>query len=146
MIERFARSPRWAAIAAAKSVHRELEFLLAWPLDGNGTDGDGDGRYLQGFIDCLYQDAQEGWHLVDYKTNDVTAGEVASEAGRYEMQMLVYATALERALGVPPVELALHFLRPGVEHIFKWNDAARKRCVQLVDDAMNSLVAEATSP
>jgi ATP-dependent helicase/nuclease subunit A len=148
MLERFARSPRWAAIAAAKSVHRELEFLLAWPPDGTGTDGDGDGdgRYLQGFFDCLYQDAQGGWHLVDYKTNDVTAGEVASEADRYELQMLVYAMALERALGVPPVELALHFLRPGVEHIFKWNDAARKRCVQLVDDALNSLVAEATSP
>jgi ATP-dependent helicase/nuclease subunit A len=142
LLERFVRSPRWAEIAASKEVHRELEFLLAWPPDG----ASGDGRYLQGFFDCIYRDAQGGWHLVDYKTNDVTAAQVAREAKRYEMQVLLYAMALERGLGEPPVELALHFLRPGVEHIFKWNDAARKRCVQLVDEAMNSLVAEANSP
>jgi YD repeat-containing protein len=50
--------------------------------------------------------------------------------------MLLYATALEQALGEPPVELVIHFLRPGVEHRFEWNDASRKRCVRLVDDAM----------
>ena len=133
MLERFVLSPRWAEIAAAKTVHRELEFLLAWPPG----DTNGDGRYLQGFFDCLYQDAQGGWHLVDYKTNDVTAAEVSREAQRYEMQILLYAMALERALGEPPVELALHFLRPSTEHIFKWNDSERKRCIQLVDDAMS---------
>ncbi len=142
MLERFLESPRWTEIAAAKTVHRELEFLLAWPPDGAGSDG----RYLQGLFDCLYRDAKGGWHLIDYKTNDVTAAEVPREAERYEMQMLLYAMALERVLGDPPVELALHFLRPGVEHIFKWSDAARNRCIQLVDDAMNSLVAEGTSP
>jgi ATP-dependent helicase/nuclease subunit A len=142
MLERFVGSTRWAEITAANVIHRELEFLLAWPPEG----ARGDSRYLQGFFDCVYRDAKGGWHLVDYKTNDVTAAEVPREAQHYEMQMLLYALALERALGEPPVELALHFLRPGAEHIFKWNDAARERCVQLVDDAMNSLVAEATSP
>ena len=34
MIERFRGSKRWQEIAAAKTVHRELEFLLAWPPDG----------------------------------------------------------------------------------------------------------------
>jgi len=133
MLERFVHSLRWAEIAAAKTVYRELEFLLAWPPEGTVSDG----RYLRGFFDCVYRDATGSWHLVDYKTNDVAAADVPREAQRYELQMLLYATALERALGEPPVELALRFLRPGVEHIFKWNDAARRRCVQLVDDAMN---------
>jgi ATP-dependent helicase/nuclease subunit A len=133
MLERFVDAPRWSEIAAAKTVRRELEFLLAWPPGEINVDG----RYLQGFFDCLYQDASGGWHLVDYKTNEVTAANVARVAPQYEMQMLLYALALERALGRPPVELALHFLRPGVEHAFEWNDAARKRCIALVNDAMN---------
>ena len=35
--------------------------------------------------------------------------------------------AAERALGQSPTELVLHFLRPGVEHVIPWNDAARTR-------------------
>ena len=142
MLERFRDSQRWSEIAAAKTVHRELEFLLAWPPDG----ADRNGRYLQGFFDCIYHDASGGWHLVDYKTNDVAAAEVLREAERYEMQMLLYALALERAMGQPPVELVLHFLRPGVEHTFAWNADARRRCIELVEQAFVSLVAEATSP
>ena len=93
MIERFAASPRWPQIAAAKTVHRELEFLLAWP-PGDTT---GDGRYLQGFIDCLYQDASGGWHLVDYKTNDVAAADVpARSPNNTKCRCYVYALAVER--------------------------------------------------
>ena len=139
MLERFRGSKRWSDIAGAKVVHRELEFLLAWPPDGKSGGAPDDGRYLQGFFDCVYEDASGGWHLVDYKTNDVTAAEVPHVAAQYEMQMLLYAMALETALGAPPVEVALHFLRPGVEHPLAWNDRARIRCVQLVDDAMRQL-------
>jgi ATP-dependent helicase/nuclease subunit A len=136
MIERFRATERWSSIATAGAVHRELEFLLAWPPDGTT----GDGRYLQGFFDCVYQDASGGWHLVDYKTNNVTAGTVAREAEKYKMQMLLYALALERALGQPPVEIVLHFLGPGVEHTFEWNDEARRRAIQMVDAAMREPV------
>jgi ATP-dependent helicase/nuclease subunit A len=137
MLTRFRDSQRCQAIAAAKAIHRELEFLLAWPPGVNGAAG----RYLQGFFDCVYQDARGGWHLVDYKTNDVTAAEVPAIAERYEMQMLLYALALERALGTPPVEIALHFLKPRVEHIFTWDDEARKRCITLVDEAFARSIA-----
>ena len=85
MIERFVASPRWPRNSpTATAVHREVEFLLAWPPG----ETNGDGRYLQGFIDCLYQDAAGDWHLVDYKTNDVTAADVARVAQQYEMQLL----------------------------------------------------------
>src|SRR6185295_5674311 len=102
-----------------------------------------DGRYLQGYIDCLYQDAAGGWHLVDYKTNDIPTAAVPKAAQQYEMQMVVYALAAERALGQPPVELVLNFLRPGVEHTFPWNDAARRRGIALVNDA---IAAQQSSP
>jgi hypothetical protein len=52
------------------------------------------------------------------------------------MQMLVYALAVERILKCPPAELVLCFLAPGVEHRFPWDDAARRRVLELVDQAL----------
>jgi ATP-dependent helicase/nuclease subunit A len=129
MIGRFLTSPRAAQIAAAEEVHRELEFLLAWHPD-NPQSG---GRYLQGFIDCLYRDSAGQWRIIDYKTNNITAKTLRQEAEKYEMQMLVYALAAEKILKQPPVELALCFLRPGLEYHFDWNENARKRVVEMVD-------------
>jgi len=135
LVRRFLASPRAAEIAAADEVYRELEFLLAWPP---GDDREPDGRYLQGFIDCLYRDAAGQWHLVDYKTNQVTAATLAAVAAEYEMQMLLYALAAERVLGRPPAELVLSFLRPGLEHRFPWDDTSRRRVVELVDRAITA--------
>jgi ATP-dependent exoDNAse (exonuclease V) beta subunit len=132
MVERLVGSARWSALAGAAVVHRELEFLLAWPPDGPHDDG----RYLEGYIDCLYQDAAGAWHLVDYKTNDATAADLPRLAQQYEMQMYVYALAAERGLGQPPAELALALLRPGVEHVYAWDDAARRRGIELVNQAI----------
>ena len=50
--------------------------------------------------------------------------------------MLVYALAAETILGSPPAELVLCFLRPGLEHRFAWDAAARQRVVELVDRAL----------
>ena len=133
LIRRFLASPRAAEMAAASEAYRELEFLLAWPPE---NDGESDGRYLQGFIDCLYRDAAGQWHLVDYKTNRVTAATLGAVAAEYEMQMLLYALAAERVLGCSPAELVLSFLRPGLEHHSPWDDTSRRRVVELVDRAM----------
>ena len=133
MIQGFLSSSRGKQLAAAKAVHKELEFLLAWP-PGDRQPG---GRFLQGFIDCLYLDAAGQWRLIDYKTNrGVTAETLAAKASPYEMQMLVYALAAETILKTPPAELALCFLQPGLEYRFSWDDAARRRVVELVGEAM----------
>ena len=132
MLGRFLASPRAAEMAAATETHRELEFLLAWPPGAASPQG----RYLQGFIDCLYRGPSGPWRLVDYKTNRVTEDTLSATAGRYEMQMLVYALAAETILGSPPAELVLCFLRPGLEHRFAWDAAARQRVVELVDRAL----------
>jgi ATP-dependent exoDNAse (exonuclease V) beta subunit len=138
MVERFVTSERAREIAAARRSHAETEFLLAWPPDGNRS-----GRIvLRGFIDRLYQDAAERWHLLDFKTNQLTKAEVAKTAAPYEMQMLLYALATERILGSPPATLTLHFLRTGAEHQFAWDDAARQRVVALVNDGIERLKAD----
>jgi ATP-dependent exoDNAse (exonuclease V) beta subunit len=140
MIGRFLACPRAAEIAAAAETHRELEFLLAWPPDAAArppvTAQSPGGRYLQGFIDCLYRGPSGQWRLVDYKTNRVTPDMLAATAGHYEMQMLVYALAAETILKSPPAELVLYFLRPGVEYRFAWDAAARQQIVEMVDRAL----------
>lgn len=131
MIERFLRSPRADELRAATVVHRELEFLLRWPPGEAG-----DGRMLQGFIDCLYQDRAGRWHVLDYKTNRVPAAAVPGVAASYELQMSLYALAAEEVLGVSPASLVLSFLQPGVEHTIPWNAAARDHLIEQVNEAL----------
>jgi hypothetical protein len=161
LVARFLDSPRARSLAAAQQMHVELEFLLAWPPhpnlldpnlpdanlpDGNPTAGSGQlpgeqssagpDAILQGFIDCLYRDADGDWHLLDYKTNRVTPDEVPRAAAPYEMQMLLYALAAEKVLGQPPATLTLHFLRIGAERQFAWNAAAKKRATEMIGQAI----------
>jgi ATP-dependent helicase/nuclease subunit A len=130
MLERFVQSDRAKKIASAKKIHRELEFLIAWPPEGERNDG----RYFQGFLDLLYQDADGGWHILDFKTNTVSESNFEETANHYEMQMLVYALAAEKILQSPPCELTLHFLRTGQEKTFAWDAHARRRVVELVEE------------
>ena len=131
MVERFLRSKRAAALRLAQVVHRELEFLIAWPPGRSG-----DGPLVQGFIDCLYQDRQGRWHVLDYKTNRVAAADVPRAATAYEMQMLLYALAAEEVLGTSPASLVLYFLQPGVEHVFEWTPQSRARTIAMVDASL----------
>jgi ATP-dependent helicase/nuclease subunit A len=141
MIRRFLESPRWQLLRQAAQAHIELEFLLAWPPEAARADC----RYLQGFIDCLYQDAAGAWHLLDYKTNQVDASHLDAAAAGYEMQMLVYALAVEQILGQPPASMTLHFLRPGAEKQFAFTKASPRKQVDSVNQAIESLVAGAAS-
>ena len=113
LVRGFLTSDRCAQIAEARVVHNEVEFLLPWP----DADGPESGSYLHGFIDCLYQDTAGQWHLLDYKTNQVSPEGVPQLAEKYAMQMFVYSLACQSALGVAPVENVLYFLRPQTEFV-----------------------------
>jgi len=132
LLSSFLSSRQARALSGAVESHAELEFVLAWPPDAPQTGG----IYLGGFIDRLWQDADGRWHIVDFKTNYVTAANLAETASHYEMQLLVYALAAEQVLGSPPASLTLHFLRTGEDFTFAWNDAARRRVRELVDTAL----------
>jgi hypothetical protein len=131
MIARFTASARGRELAAAKSVHREIEFLLPWPPGDTTSE-----RYIRGYIDCLYEDKAGAWRIVDYKTNDVRAANVEGETKKYELQLYVYAMAAEQALGKSPKELVLELLRPGIEHKIAWNDIARQQAITVVNEAI----------
>jgi ATP-dependent helicase/nuclease subunit A len=132
LVEKFLASPRARSIAAARQVHRELEFLLSWPLDKPTTDG----IYLQGFLDLLYEDAAGRWCVVDYKTHQAASANVSVAADPYKLQLAVYALAVEKILGRAPDELVLVFLRTGEEFSVPWNNAARRRAIEAVNQGL----------
>lgn len=135
MIQRFLESSRAADMATAAKMYRELEFLLAWPP---GTE-DPKAPYLRGYIDCLYQDAQGHWRVVDYKTGHASEQNLHQAAGQYEIQMLAYGLAVEEILGCAPAALVLCFLRPGLEYHISWDARARQRIIQMIDQALSQL-------
>lgn len=133
IIRSFLATPRAKSLAQAQRIHRELEFVLTWPLDAPPT---ADSIYLQGFLDCLYLDAAGKWRLIDYKTHRAAAKDTASAAEPYRLQLYLYALAMERIVGQTPDELAICFLRSGREHPFPWDDAARTAAVDFVNQSL----------
>jgi ATP-dependent exoDNAse (exonuclease V) beta subunit len=114
-----------------------VEFLLPWPPNSVGPAGD----YLHGFIDCLYQDPQGRWRLLDYKTSPAPGGDVEQLAKRYELQMLVYSLACEQALDAPLAECVLVALADGAEHCCRWDAASRNEGMNRITGAMESLAS-----
>lgn len=145
LLERFFDSDCWRAMSAAANLHREVEFLLRWPPANDPATSPG--ALLRGYVDAIHQDA-DGGHLriVDYKTDRVSREEVGKTAETYRRQLAVYALAVEQATGVRPATLALHFVRPGVDHLFGWCEADRDHAIEDIDRAIAEAKRLACAP
>lgn len=143
MMARFAVSARAKELAAAQSLHREIEFILPWRPAGAAAKHSRVGpiaRYAHGFIDCLYQDGNGRWCLIDYKTNRIGPHNRQSLLEKYRPQLRLYALAVESALGQPPDDLILHFLRTGEEHRFPWTASDREEARREIEGSLLRLV------
>ena len=101
MLERFEGSAVAAALRAS-GVERWLELPFAW---------DWDGVPVHGSIDLVYRDDQ-GWHVVDFKSDRLDGASAAEIAGGYHVQIGLYQLALGAAVGALP-RASLLFLRSG---------------------------------
>jgi len=93
--------------ARCRRMFRELPFVLA---AGDAT--------LRGQIDMLIEDTDGRWHVIDYKSDRVSADGLADRAESYRMQMHLYALAAWRHTGTPPARATLYFLRGGLLYPF----------------------------
>ncbi len=133
MVGQFLASNRAHQIAAAQKLYREVEFLLRWPPSPSESTG----SYIQGFLDCLYQDPQGHWHLVDFKSHLLKTQHHRQLAAQYELQMLLYGLACQELLGTAPTELVVHFLRTGKEIIFTWTESSPQLLIQMMNQAIS---------
>jgi len=135
LLDRLTKAPVWQSLASAKSCYRELPFSLRWPIGAEEADA----VTIDGVIDCLYQDADGQWHLLDYKTNRASADGVQRLAAHYEPQLVIYCLAIEQALGVAPASATLCFLQPGVAHTFPAGFQVRNPAAAAIDAAIATL-------
>ena len=112
-----------ARAAAASRRRRELPFTFEL-----------EGRVIRGFIDLVFE---EGGKLVvvDFKTDNVAAGEAEDKASHYENQGVAYVMGLEAATGLEAGELVFSFLRPGVDVSCPVDDVLRQRVREAVAGA-----------
>ena len=105
MLDRFDGSELAKALRSPGTrAHFELPFGWYW-----------DGAPVHGTIDLAYEHSGR-WHLVDFKTDDVTRGRLKRAAAPYLGQIALYAAALQQAVGHAPAA-TLYFLRPGVGYL-----------------------------
>ncbi len=145
MLTRFFNSPLAEELAQAKKIHREIDFLLPWPDEK--ASGKEIGRVqarpsplISGVIDLLIE-TEAGWHVLDYKTGDFPQ-QVSDDQLilPYELQLGVYAHAVEQWFGTLPVELSLITFRPQVRRVsMSWPAARWDQIRSRVDRAMTSL-------
>lgn len=107
-IVRFFHSSIAARLRSAKQIMREFPFTYAL------EDKDGDNQIIQGIVDCLFLEDDGRWVLLDYKTdrvqhlvNDDSLLEREMKK-RYELQLSIYAQAIETILQVEIKEKMLY--------------------------------------
>jgi ATP-dependent exoDNAse (exonuclease V) beta subunit len=86
----------------ATTIAHEFDFLLSL-----------EGMIVRGQMDLWFEEDGE-LVLIDYKTDQVTAGQEHRQAFRYGPQMRLYAMALERWRKRPVTRAFIFFLRTGV--------------------------------
>lgn len=99
----------------AKRVFREMPFTISV------KDEDGDVQIVQGIIDCLMEDKNGNWVLLDYKTDRIRPPFSDEPAltnemlSRYGVQLRIYGEAVESILNVQLHEKILYLVDKGIE-------------------------------
>ena len=100
LAEVFRQSALGKRAQRAGRLEREFDFLMAV-----------EGLVVLGQVDLWFEESGE-LVIVDYKTDAVNAAEAHKRARDYELQLRLYAMAVERVAGRPVDRAWLHFLRP----------------------------------
>ena len=94
-------SPVYQELRGARILGREIPFVLPW-----------DGQIMEGVIDLVYE-RQGQLYVADYKTDQVTDGDIAGVMHDYRHQAQVYTEAVRRGLNRDVAAFRLILLRLG---------------------------------
>ncbi|MFC4386817.1 helicase-exonuclease AddAB subunit AddA [Gracilibacillus marinus] len=96
----------------AEQVEREVPFSLtlkAKEVYPNWQDENEERIFLQGVIDCLIK-VDDGWVLLDYKTDQLTDKMTETELrNKYQLQLDLYSKALEQIWNEPVVKKYVYY-------------------------------------
>jgi len=132
----FQKSELFTKLSIAQKCYREIDFLLRWPIDTSAEPT----ALIGGQIDCLYQSADGRWQIVDYKTGRVTQKSDPELITAYEMQLTIYALAVEQLFGEPVQSAVLCLLGESIRMLPVEIDPVRtERIVQQIDRILESI-------
>lgn len=99
-IARFFKTALGMKLMHANEVLREFKFSILEPADKYYKVSAEDQILLQGVVDCaLIED--EGIIILDFKTDYITASNLADKIAQYKSQVITYANALSRIFEKP---------------------------------------------
>ena len=113
MVAAFYASELGRAARNAPDLRREFKFSIFAPASRVFPQAPEQERVMmQGVVDCCFT-SPEGLTVVDFKTDRVSAKDVAKHSERYRSQMDSYTWALERIFGTKAVKRVLWYFRLG---------------------------------
>ena len=108
----FLASPLGQRARQAKNCWREQAFGLLLPAREVAPEAaENDEVYVQGVIDLFFEEKDGGIVLADYKTDRETTPDLIRH--RYQVQMNLYARAIQHILGKAPKEIYIYRLFNG---------------------------------
>jgi len=116
-IARFFETVLGERVANSMNVMREVPFTLALPAHLIYSDVDkdsGEKVLVQGVIDCLL-DEGDGFVVIDFKTDSLKNKCIDEIVQRYQVQLDLYALAVETILRKPVKEKYLYLFSIGQE-------------------------------
>jgi ATP-dependent helicase/nuclease subunit A len=113
MVAAFYASELGRAARNAPDLRREFKFSIFAPASRVFPQApEQEQVMMQGVVDCCFT-SPEGLTVVDFKTDRVSAKDVAKHSERYRSQMDSYTWALERIFGTKAVKRVLWYFRLG---------------------------------
>jgi ATP-dependent exoDNAse (exonuclease V) beta subunit len=129
LFTQFAASETRQQLATARTVYREMEFVLDWSMpEKQGkrqkeksanllfTEGpalplfsSGSLPSVRGVIDCLWQDAKGSWHLLAFTADRVLPAEQETYWQNRKPGLVLSAWAIQRQFGTWPKSVTLYF-------------------------------------
>ena len=103
LIYQYTKSQLFEELRKAKEVHKEQPFYINIPAKDVVSEAENSKKNIlvQGIIDLYYIDKNDNLTLIDFKTDYISNEPNAKEKilEKYKVQLEIYKTALEQALG-----------------------------------------------
>ncbi len=136
ILARFAASPTRAALALARTRQRDVEFLLDVPA-GGGLFGGSERVAVRGVIDCVWEDAAGGRHLLAFSAGAPATGRRAK--GAIPLGLALAACAVRRQFGAWPADVRLYDLPTGKVVEVPGDDPGHEAALSAVADVVNDI-------
>ncbi len=105
LLEKFAGSELQSLLANAKTICHEWSYYMV----------EKEKRDSKKRPDLLLETADGTWHLIDYKTDQFSVGDIKQQASRHRAQLKRYGEDFNALTGITP-KLAIYFAEHGVLH------------------------------